>query len=113
MKLTAEEFIRRFLLHVLPKGFVRIRHYGLLASRNVGTRLTDCRRLLVGEDTATAEEPEKTLVERILEWFGLDVIHCPHCGATLERQPLPRAAQQPAVDFLTNLAAAVPILDSS
>src|SRR6516165_31288 len=37
MRLTAEEFIRRFLLHVLPKRFVRIRHYGLLAGRNVTT----------------------------------------------------------------------------
>jgi hypothetical protein len=46
MGLTAEEFIRRFLLHILPKGFVRIRHYGLLASRHVATRLASCRRLL-------------------------------------------------------------------
>jgi hypothetical protein len=110
MQLTAEEFIRRFLLHVLPKGFVRIRHYGLLASRNVATRLADCRRLLVGNDTAAIEAPEKTLVEQILEWFGLDVIHCPHCGATLERRPLSHAAQQPAVG---NFDTEVPILDSS
>lgn len=113
MTLTAEEFIRRFLLHVLPKGFVRIRHYGLLASRNVGTRLAECRRLLSGEGAATAEQPEKTMVERILEWFGLDVVHCPHCGAALEWQPLPYPAQQPAVESLGNVAAAVPILDSS
>jgi Putative transposase/Transposase zinc-binding domain len=43
MTLAAEEFIRRFLLHVLPSRFVRIRHYGLLASRNVPTRLERCR----------------------------------------------------------------------
>lgn len=113
MSLTAEEFIRRFLLHVLPKGFVRIRHYGLLASRNVSTRLADCRRLLVGEDPPAADS-EKTMAERILEWFGLDVIHCPHCGGKLERRPLPQhAAQPPAVDSLGNLTVAVPILDSS
>jgi hypothetical protein len=46
MRLTADEFIRRFLLHVLPKRFVRIRHYGLLAGRNVGTKLARCRQLL-------------------------------------------------------------------
>ncbi len=34
MRLPAEEFIRRFLLHVLPKGFMRIRHYGLLTNRH-------------------------------------------------------------------------------
>jgi hypothetical protein len=45
-RLSAEEFIRRFLLHVLPQGFVRIRHYGLLASRNVPTKLTRACELL-------------------------------------------------------------------
>jgi hypothetical protein len=46
MRLEVDEFIRRFLLHVLPKGFVRIRHYGLLASINVAGKLEQCRRLL-------------------------------------------------------------------
>jgi hypothetical protein len=46
MRLTAEEFIRRFLLHVLPKRFVRIRHYGLLAGRNVASQWARCRQLL-------------------------------------------------------------------
>ena len=46
MRLGAQEFIRRFLLHVLPKRFVRIRHYGLLAGRNVHGRLQQARRLL-------------------------------------------------------------------
>jgi hypothetical protein len=38
------EFIRRFLLHVLPNGFVKIRHYGLLASSNVHTKLAEAER---------------------------------------------------------------------
>ena len=46
MTLEAEEFVRRFLLHVLPKGLVRIRHYGLLASQNVKTKLAKCFELL-------------------------------------------------------------------
>jgi hypothetical protein len=58
MTLSAEEFIRRFLLHVLPKGFVRIRHYGLLASRNVSTRLERCRQLL-GAPAPTMPDTEK------------------------------------------------------
>ena len=45
MSLDAEEFIRRFLLHILPSGFRKIRHYGLFASRDKGKRLTLCRRL--------------------------------------------------------------------
>jgi hypothetical protein len=46
MTLSVEEFARRFLQHVLPRGFVRTRHYGLLANRRRGVKLTLCRRLL-------------------------------------------------------------------
>ena len=46
MTLSAVEFCRRFMLHVLPEGFVKIRHYGLLGNRNRDQRLTLCRRLL-------------------------------------------------------------------
>lgn len=114
MSLTAEEFIRRFLLHIVPKGFVRIRHYGLLASRNVATRLAQCQRMLATETSPATGPPEKTWVERILEWFGLDVIHCPRCGKSLERQPLSGdAGQRPAVEPFEYLATTSPILDSS
>ncbi len=47
MTLSADEFLRRFLQHVLPKGFVKIRHYGLLANRQRAARLEQCRRLLL------------------------------------------------------------------
>ncbi|HTP27539.1 MAG TPA: transposase, partial [Anaeromyxobacteraceae bacterium] len=53
--LSAEEFIRRFLLHVLPNGFVKIRHYGLLASSNVRTKLEAARRHLKAENHPTDE----------------------------------------------------------
>ena len=46
MTLTAVEFIRRFLMHVLPMGFVKIRHYGLLSNRNKKEHISICRRLL-------------------------------------------------------------------
>jgi hypothetical protein len=46
MTLTADEFIRRFLLHVLPDGFQRIRHYGFLANRSRQQKLDRCRQLL-------------------------------------------------------------------
>ena len=46
MQLSAVEFIRRFLLHVLPKGFVHIRHYGFLANSVRGKKLPHCRELL-------------------------------------------------------------------
>ena len=46
MKLDAIEFIRRFLLHILPSGFVKIRHFGFLANRNRSVRLELCRKHL-------------------------------------------------------------------
>ena len=83
MRLSAEEFLRRFLLHVLPKGFVRIRHYGLLASVNVATKLERCRQLL--ERPQETKIPPKTWVERVLEWTGQDPLRCPHCQGPLQR----------------------------
>ena len=53
MTLTAEEFLRRFVQHVLPKGFVKVRHYGLLANRHREERLEVCRRLLLTVTIAT------------------------------------------------------------
>jgi hypothetical protein len=86
MRLTADEFIRRFLLHVLPKRFVRIRHYGLLAGRNVSTRLARCRQLL-GEPNV--EPPvERTWLDRLREGTGQDLSCCPQCQGPLTRQPL-------------------------
>jgi hypothetical protein len=86
MRLTADEFIRRFLLHVLPKRFVRIRHYGLLAGRHVGTQLTRCRQLL---GVPAIEPPvERTWLDRLREWTGSDLSCCPQCQGPLTRQPL-------------------------
>jgi Putative transposase len=90
MRLTAEEFIRRFLLHVLPKRFVRIRHYGLLAGRNVNTQLARCRHLLGG---AAVETPvERTWLEQLREGMGHELNCCPQCQGPLTRRPLPATA---------------------
>lgn len=89
--LDADEFLRRFLLHVLPKGFVRIRHYGLLAGPNVATKLARCRQLL-SPMTAPQRPPAvpKTWAERVLEWTGQDVTCCPCCAGPLRRQAFER-----------------------
>ena len=55
MRLSAAEFIRRFMLHLLPRGFVRIRHYGLLANRSRKENLTLCRQLLASRAPAVQE----------------------------------------------------------
>jgi hypothetical protein len=83
MRLTASEFI---LLHVLPKRFVRIRHYDLLAGRNVGTQLARCRQLL---GMPEVEQPlQRTWLDRLREWTGQDLSCCPRCQGPLTRQPL-------------------------
>jgi hypothetical protein len=90
MNLGAVEFLRRFLLHVLPRGFVRIRHYGLHAGRNVRTRLATALRLLDPDgDTADSSEVSAPDVqpwwERFFEQTGIDVMVCPRCGGRLIR----------------------------
>ncbi len=77
MRLDALEFIRRFLLHVLPKRFVRIRHYGLLANRHRKEKLVRCRALLAAP---TPKPPEhETVCEKLLRLSGLDLLRCPAC----------------------------------
>jgi hypothetical protein len=61
MKLTSSEFIRRFLMHTLPNGFVRIRYYGFLANRDRHQRLDQCRRLLDAPNLPTQPREEVQL----------------------------------------------------
>ena len=116
MTVSAEEFIRRLLLHVLPKGFVRIRHFGLLASVNVATKLQRCRQLL-GQETPPGPQPAKCWVDRVLEWTGQDPRRCPHCHGFLERRPLlkslPEEGQQPDAVLATHRHAEEVRADSS
>ncbi len=77
MCLDVDEFIRRFLLHVLPKGFVRIRHYGLLANRNRKEKIARCRDLLAAP-TPEQHAPQNRR-EKLLERFGVDIERCPAC----------------------------------
>jgi hypothetical protein len=90
MSVTAEEFIRRFLLHVLPPRFVRIRHYGLLAGRNVGTKLARCRELLgVAPAEPATTAGARSWLDRVRQWTGQDPRACPYCQGPLTRRPLP------------------------
>jgi hypothetical protein len=81
MSLSAFEFIRRFLLHVLPDRFVKIRYYGLLAQRNRKELLEKCRHLLgvPPEEMNTAEIPSDWH-ELYLMVTGEDITRCPFCG---------------------------------
>jgi hypothetical protein len=77
MTLPADEFIRRFLLHVLPNGFMRIRHFGFLANRSRKLKLDRCRALL---DVQPPVPPaRKSARQLMLEVTGLDLARCPAC----------------------------------
>jgi len=82
--LPGEEFIRRFLLHVLPPRFMRIRHYGFLANRAKKTCLAQCREQLGTPAPEPAEE--KTVADWIRDLTGIDITRCPRCGAPLQRE---------------------------
>jgi len=83
MTLPTDEFLRRFLLHVLPDRFVRIRYYGLLANRNRQEDLTQCRRLLAESSTAPpspSPAPVTDWRELMQRLTGVDPTLCPKCG---------------------------------
>jgi Putative transposase/Transposase zinc-binding domain len=91
LTLSAEEFLRRLVQHVLPKGFMKIRHYGLLASRQREARLRAARRLLLPKmalsaGTATGIEPA-------------ELARCPQCGSVrrVRGELLPRVLSSPFV----------------
>jgi predicted Zn-ribbon and HTH transcriptional regulator len=97
MTLDALEFMRRFLLHVLPKGFMRIRHYGFLANAVRKKSIAQCRKLLIVQEVNSDHEEKETdpetwqhLLERLT---GIDVTRCPACksGHLVRRGTIPAA----------------------
>jgi len=98
MALSAEEFLRRFLLHTLPQGFARIRHYGLLGNRCRHQNLARCRALL-DQSAREPSEPE-SLEAMVLRLTGIDIQRCPACQKGRLRvittlSPTPRGAPTP------------------
>jgi hypothetical protein len=81
MTLNASEFIRRFLLHVLPDGFIKIRHYGILSNRIRKTKLARCRQLLGGaQDQGNEKQAKPSWQQLLFKLTGIDPTVCPHCG---------------------------------
>ena len=93
VRLAAQEFIRRFLLHILPHGFVRIRHFGLMASRNAPSKLKNACRLLQAfhpsHPTPSTEMHRMSWQQLLFKLTGVDLSVCPNCGGTMLRKPLP------------------------
>lgn len=79
MSLPVDEFIKRFSWHILPKGFIKIRHYGLFATRSKAVKLTQVRKSL-GEKQVN--KPTKlTIAEVIFKTTGRDIHLCVSCQA--------------------------------
>ena len=76
MTVSADEFLRRFLLHVLPRAFVRIRHFGFLTNRNRTAMVPLCRQLL--REELRERSPTVDHTEALVEWF------CPLCAAPMK-----------------------------
>ena len=99
MTLSADEFIRRFLLHVLPDGFRRIRYYGFLGSRFRRQKLDQCRRLL-GMPPPAEPPTDQDYRDRYEDLTGISLRQCPQCrqGNMVVVQILPTlCAKSPAV----------------
>ena len=77
LELSSHELLRRFLLHVLPRRFVRIRHYGLLANRSRRPRIARCRELLA--TSPPAAPAKETVCQKLLRLTGVDLTRCPAC----------------------------------
>jgi predicted RNA-binding Zn-ribbon protein involved in translation (DUF1610 family) len=97
MTLTSDEFMRRFLLHVLPAGFHRIRHYGLIANTTRKDNLVRARELLMCKETDAPADAETNGADTADGSDASVTYVCPDCGATMiiietfERGQLPRA----------------------
>jgi hypothetical protein len=103
MTLPADEFLRRFFLHVIPAGFQRIRHYGLFTNRYRVNNLARCRQLLVGPRSELL--PKAAQIATILALIVEPVARCPRCKLGI----MTRISQIPPLPWCTRPTA----LDSS
>lgn len=78
MTVSADEFIRRFLIHILPVRFMKIRHYGLLGNRNKSSKLPLCKKLT---NTPFLPFEKASTLQLIQKIIGKDAIKCPNCGS--------------------------------
>lgn len=97
--LEAQEFIRRFMLHVLPDGFMRIRHFGFLANRAKKQSLAQCRKLL-NFDPPLPQPPILSAKDLLLKLTGVDFSRCPCCceGTMIAVGDLPALSISPPLD---------------
>jgi hypothetical protein len=78
MTLTADEFIRRFLLHILPGGFMKIRYFGFLSHKNKKEAVALIRKL-IDKNLKLPEKIKESIIEMMLRLTGTDITCCPKC----------------------------------
>jgi hypothetical protein len=106
MTLDAGEFIRRFLVHVLPEGFQRIRYYGFMGNRYRKQKLARCRELLGMQQSDTPVKPKegRDYRDKVEELTGVSLRECPFC----------RQGQMVCIEVLAPVASQEPpFLDTS
>lgn len=79
MTLEVMEFIRRFLLHILPTGYVKIRHYGILSNRSRQVKLRKSQEYLLATNKIK-QKPKLSWEDLLLKLIGVDPRKCPVCG---------------------------------
>jgi len=94
--LTGEEFLRRFCMHILPSGFVKIRHYGICSSRFRNTIMKDKIKMVIKQ--------VETTIERINRLIGVDITRCPCCrkGKLILVDVIPRS-RSPTLIWLNSV----------
>lgn len=103
-RLAPVEFMRRFLEHVLPRGFVKVRHFGLLAAGNVNTKLAAARACLETPEPSASPSSEVVALDwraLLLQLTGIDVTICAQCGGPFNSGSLPESssvARSPPLD---------------
>ena len=91
LRLSATDLLGRFLLHVLPRGFCRVRHYGLLSNRHKAIKLAACRRYFgtPAPMNLPVEHTDMTPTSALLHRLGIDPDRCGACGSRrIRREPL-------------------------
>ena len=101
LKLTPLEFSRRFLQHVLPKGFAKIRHYGILSNKAKKIYITD---ILFFFERRKAGKTKFDPISHILEKYGVNLLTCPHCktGKLYRKEEIPPNKGDPLLVFSHN-----------
>ncbi len=101
LSIETVEFIRRFLMHVVPPNFMRIRHFGIFANRCKKKNISQCRKFL-GLSEVRQKPVEKSVEALMFELTGININRCPFCkkGVMKEVSPIPKLTGKGSHDYI-------------